>query len=305
MDDFALNMRVLAALERIAAALNRSAGDTAAAPSGAAPAASDTLPDAPDAPDATDAWLWEPAAGRLHPIPRMNAVALDLLVGIDRQRDLLLANVRQFAAGLPANNALLWGARGTGKSSLIKAVARAGAHAHPGGRPRVEIPREDIPSLPALLRLLGQKNGRFLLLCDDLSFDSSDASYKSLKAVLEGGVEGRPGNVLFCATSNRRHLMSRRMIENEDASAISAGEAGEEKISLSDRFGLWIGFHAVDQPTYLAMVSAYADRFGLDIPADRLHAQAKEWSVTRGARSGRVAWQYIQDLAGRLGQTLD
>jgi len=294
MNDDARIARLLEAVERIARALDRD-GEFAGAT---------VVPTARTADATTEAWVWEPAASCLQPVVRMNALALDLLVGIDRQCELLLDNVRQFATGLPANNALLWGARGTGKSSLIKAVARQVASEGNGALRLVEIHREDIRSLPVLLRRLGRESGRYLLLCDDLSFESSDASYKSLKAVLEGGIEGRPDNVLFCATSNRRHLMSRQMIENEDASAITAGETGEEKISLSDRFGLWIGFHAIDQPTYLAMVDTYAARFQLNLAADRLHAEAKEWAMTRGARSGRVAWQYIQDLAGRMGQTL-
>ncbi|MCH8808550.1 MAG: ATP-binding protein, partial [Proteobacteria bacterium] len=220
-----------------------------------------------------------------------------------------LENTRRFAAGLPANNALLWGARGMGKSSLVKAVhARVNQDAKGNGQDRlalVEIHREDIPSLPRLLLLLRGDGRRCILFCDDLSFDGTDTSYKSLKAVLEGGIEGRPDNVLFYATSNRRHLMPRDMIENERSTAIHTSEAVEEKVSLSDRFGLWLGFHNCDQDTYFAMIEGYARHYGLDLPQAELRAEANEWSITRGGRSGRVAWQYIQDLAGRLGQRLD
>jgi predicted AAA+ superfamily ATPase len=231
-----------------------------------------------------------------------------LLVGIDRQARLLLDNTRRFADGLPANNALLWGARGMGKSSLIKAVHGA-INAEPARELAdrlvlVEIPRDDIVSLPVLLDLLRSQARRTVIFVDDLSFDAADTSYKSLKAVLEGGIEGRPSNVLFYATSNRRHLLARDMIENERSTAINPGEAVEEKVSLSDRFGLWLGFHACDQATYLAMVETYAGHFRLAVDAERLKAEANAWSVTRGARSGRVAWQFIQDLGGRLGQRL-
>jgi predicted AAA+ superfamily ATPase len=234
---------------------------------------------------------------------------LELLQGIDRSRDTLLENTRRFAQGLPANNALLWGARGTGKSSLVKAVHATVNRERDGGPENrlalVEIHREDLTSLPVLLRRLRSQKRRCLLFCDDLSFDQADTSYKSLKAVLEGGIEGRPPNVLFYATSNRRHLMPRDMIENERSTAINPAEAVEEKVSLSDRFGLWLGFHNCDQDTYFAIVDGYARRYGLPIAAEELHAQANEWSMTRGARSGRVAWQFIQDLAGRLGRRLD
>ncbi|HZF33151.1 MAG TPA: ATP-binding protein, partial [Candidatus Angelobacter sp.] len=234
---------------------------------------------------------------------------LCLLRGVDRARDILLDNTRRFAAGLPANNALLWGARGTGKSSLVKAVHAAVNGENAGnGAPAialVEIHREDLASLPVLLKLLRDNPRRCLLFCDDLSFDSSDTSYKSLKAVLEGGIEGRPHNVVFYATSNRRHLMPREMIENERSTAINPSEAVEEKVSLSDRFGLWLGFHHCDQDTYFAIIEGYAGHYGLDVPLETLRADANEWSVTRGARSGRVAWQFIQDLAGRLGRRLD
>jgi uncharacterized protein len=248
---------------------------------------------------AADAFVWQADPGRLEPVADVNRVDIALLKGIDRQRDLLLDNTRRFAQGLPANNALLWGARGTGKSSLVKAV-----HAAIPGLALVEIHRDDIPSLPRLLKILRTSARRCLLFCDDLSFETQDDAYKSLKAVLEGGIEGRPANVVFYATSNRRHLMSRDMIDNERSSAINPGEAVEEKVSLSDRFGLWLGFHHVGQDTYLEIVEAYACRFALPIATDDLHAQANEWSVTRGARSGRVAWQFIQDLAGRLGVRL-
>ncbi len=236
----------------------------------------------------------------------VSRVELILLVGIDRQTGLLLENTRRFAAGLPANNALLWGARGMGKSSLVKAVHATinRENAAKGGLALVEIHRDDIGSLPALLDILRGQSRRALILVDDLSFDAEDTSYKSLKAVLDGGIEGRPANVLFYATSNRRHLLARDMIENERSTAINPGDAVEEKISLSDRFGLWLGFHACDQATYLAMIEGYAKHFGLEIDPERLKAEANTWSVTRGSRSGRVAWQFIQDLAGRMGKTL-
>jgi uncharacterized protein len=251
-----------------------------------------------------DAFVWHPHGG-LQAVPKVNRVALPLLIGIDRNRDQLVQNTRRFASGLPANNVLLWGARGMGKSSLVKA-AHAAVNEASGQAPLklVEIHREDIESLPALMNALRGSDARFLIFCDDLSFDSGDASYKSLKAVLEGGVEGRPENVLFYATSNRRHLMPREMIENESSTAINPSEAVEEKVSLSDRFGLWLGFHKCSQDDYLAMVSAYCAHFGLSIAPDMLRAEALEWSITRGSRTGRVAFQFIQDLAGRLGQTL-
>jgi len=255
-----------------------------------------------------DAFVWQAEREALLPVAQVNRVALPLLRGIDRQCDRLYANTERFARGLPANNALLWGARGMGKSSLVKAVHGAVNEALPGdgGAPiaLVEIHREDIPSLPRLLHGLKDVSRRCVLFCDDLSFDLADTSYKSLKAVLEGGVEGRPDNVIFYATSNRRHLMPRDMIENERSTAINPSEAVEEKVSLSDRFGLWLGFHNCDQETYLAMVDGYAAHYGLDMPREQLHAEAKEWAVTRGARSGRVAWQFIQDVAGRLGVLL-
>ncbi|HJT07946.1 MAG TPA: ATP-binding protein [Stellaceae bacterium] len=252
--------------------------------------------------ESADAFVWHAERGWLEPVTTVNRVDLELLQGIDRVRDILLDNTRRFAAALPANNVLLWGARGMGKSSLVKAAHATVNAERPHSLVLVEIHREDIPTLPRLLTLLRRTERRCLLFCDDLSFDQQDASYKSLKAVLEGGIEGRPGNVVLYATSNRRHLLSRDMIENERSTAINPGEAVEEKISLSDRFGLWLGFHACDQETYQAMVSGYAQRYALDVPAEQLRAEASEWAITRGARSGRVAWQYIQDLAGRLGK---
>ncbi|MDB5364984.1 MAG: family ATPase [Rhodospirillales bacterium] len=251
-----------------------------------------------------DAFMWHGDKEALTPVPRVNRVALDLLRGVDRQSQLLLENTRRFARGLPANNALLWGARGMGKSSLVKAVHATLLDEAPGSLVLIEVQRDELTSLAALLALLRASDRRAIVFVDDLSFETEDAAYKSLKAVLEGGLEGRPANVLFYATSNRRHLMPREMIDNERSSAIHPGEAVEEKVSLSDRFGLWLGFHACDQATYLAMVDSYAARFGLGLERDALHAEANAWSVTRGARSGRVAWQFVQDLAGRLGKTI-
>lgn len=256
---------------------------------------------------AADAFVWHADTGALTLVASVNRIDIDLLRGIDRQADLLVDNTRRFANGFAANNALLWGARGTGKSSLVKAV-HAAVNADRDGSDRlvlIEIHREDIATLPRLLSLLAAGGRRCILFCDDLTFDTGDTSYKSLKAVLEGGIEGRPENVLFYATSNRRHLMPRDMIDNERSTAIHKNEAVEEKVSLSDRFGLWLGFHNCDQDTYLAIIDGYAERLGLGVPTEDLHAQALEWSVTRGARSGRVAWQFIQDLAGRLGKTAD
>jgi predicted AAA+ superfamily ATPase len=266
---------------------------------------------APGAPRAADldgaeAFIWHAdGQGWLEPLERVNRVDLDLLRGIERQRDTLLENTRRFARGLPANNALLWGARGTGKSSLVKAVHAAVSAEIKGGLALIEIHREDIPSLPRLLGLLRGSKRRCILFCDDLSFDTADTSYKSLKAVLEGGIEGRPPNVVFYATSNRRHLMPRDMIENERSTAINPAEAVEEKVSLSDRFGLWLGFHNCDQDTYLGIIAGYAKAYGLKIDAEKLRQDAIAWSMARGARSGRVAWQFIQDLAGQLGKKLD
>jgi predicted AAA+ superfamily ATPase len=254
---------------------------------------------------AADAFVWHAESRWLEPVHRVSSVDMDLLLGIERNRDNLLQNSLRFAHGLPANNALLWGARGTGKSSLVKAVHGRVCEEHPGALALVEIHREDIASLPDLLALLRQSPRRVLLFCDDLSFEAADSSYKSLKALLEGGLEGRPENVLFYATSNRRHILARDLSENEQASAVHAGDSVEEKVSLSDRFGLWLGFHNLDQETFFRIVEAYAERFALNVETENLRAQAREWSVTRGSRSGRVAWQFIQDLAGRLGRRLD
>ncbi len=252
-----------------------------------------------------DAYVWHPEGAQLEPIPSVNRVAFDLLVGIDRARDILLENTRAFAKGFAANNALLWGARGMGKSSIVKAV-HAKVNEEVGGTLiLVEIHREDIPTLPRLLQRLKDVPRRCILFCDDLSFDQSDQSYKSLKAVLDGGIEGRPANVLFYATSNRRHLMPRDMIDNERSTAINPSEAVEEKVSLSDRFGLWLGFHNCSQEDYFAMVEGYARAYRLSVPEDDLRHQANEWAITRGGRSGRVAWQFIQDLAGRMGRAIE
>ena len=252
--------------------------------------------------EAADAFVWHPEPHpRLSPVPRVAAVPIGLLRGIERQKGLLLENTLRFARGFTANNAMLWGARGTGKSSLVKAAHAAANVELPGSLALIEIHREDIRTLPDLLGLLRAQDRRCLVFCDDLSFEREDADYKALKSVLDGGIEGRPANVLFYATSNRRHLMSRDMIENERSTAIHGSEAIEEKVSLSDRFGLWIGFHNADQDTFFAMIDGYAAHFGLPIGSEELHAQAVEWSVTRGGRSGRVAWQFILDLAGRLG----
>lgn len=247
-----------------------------------------------------DAFVWHVSPDRLEPVGSVNRVDMGLLVGIDRSRDTLLENTRQFARGLPANNALLWGARGMGKSSLVKA-AHAVVCAEGLPLKIVELHREDLPSVGRLLNLLRGAQARFLLFCDDLSFGENDEHYKSLKAVLDGGIEGRPENVLFYATSNRRHLMPRDMIENERSTAINPSEAVEEKVSLSDRFGLWLGFHPCDQDGYLAMIRGYCDAYGVEIDDETLRAEAIEWQATRGARSGRVAWQYFTDLAGRRG----
>ena len=252
--------------------------------------------------DAADAFIWQPQGSRLSPVPQVNRVDMALLKGIDRVRDTLVENTERFARGLPANNALLWGARGMGKSSLVKAAHAAVNASHTRGNLKlVEIHREDIESLPELMTLLREASPRFIVFCDDLSFDAEDTSYKSLKAVLEGGIEGRPENVILYATSNRRHLMARDMIDNERSSAINPGEAVEEKVSLSDRFGLWLGFHRCSQDEYLEMVDGYVGHFKIPVAREALHREALEWATTRGARSGRVAWQYVQDLAGRLG----
>ncbi|MDD9904905.1 MAG: ATP-binding protein [Rhodospirillaceae bacterium] len=251
--------------------------------------------------DAADAFVWHAEQEYLEPVTNVNRLDLDLLQGIDQQRETLYENTMRFAEGLPANNALLWGARGCGKSSLVKAVHGDIIAKTPGKVALVEIHREDIPTLPRLLSFLRESTRRTILYCDDLSFDDGDASYKSLKAILEGGIEGRPDNVIFYATSNRRHLMPRNMIENERSTAINPSEAVEEKVSLSDRFGLWLGFHNCSQDTFFAMIAGYVDHYGLDVAEEDWRAQAIEWSVTRGARSGRVAWQFIQHLAGSLG----
>ncbi len=272
------------ALERIAAALERM---------------SPAPMDAPDF-EAADAFVWHVEPDRLEPVLEVNRVDMTLLVGIDRSRDTLLANTVQFARGLPANNALLWGARGMGKSSLVKAV-HAAVQAEGHALKIVELQREDLPSVGRLLNVLRTSDARFLLFCDDLSFSHDDQHYKSLKAVLDGGIEGRPDNVVFYATSNRRHLMPRDMIENERSSAINPSEAVEEKVSLSDRFGLWLGFHPCSQDEYLAMIDGYCAAHGITLDADTLRAEAIEWQATRGARSGRVAWQFFTDLAGRQG----
>jgi predicted AAA+ superfamily ATPase len=278
-------------LTRVASALERLAPAPAAVPDFAA----------------ADAFVWHPQGRRLGPVKHVNRVQMGLLKGIDRVRDTLVENTERFALGLPANNALLWGARGMGKSSLVKATHAAVNASHgrkDGGLKLVEIHREEIESLPELMTLLRGAPHRFIVFCDDLSFEAEDTSYKSLKAVLEGGIEGRPENVILYATSNRRHLMSRDMMENERATAINPGETVEEKVSLSDRFGLWLGFHRCSQDEYLAMVEGYVAHFRIPIANDVLRAEALEWATTRGARSGRVAWQYVQDLAGRLGVKL-
>ena len=284
-------------LHRIAAALER-----------LAPAAPKTIDFS-----AADAFIWQPDPEDFIAVKSVNRIPIGLLKGIDRMSEILLANTERFAKGLPANNALLWGARGMGKSSLVKAthaeVSEKINSGKAGKDPQsalklVEIHREDIATLPRCLAHLAGSEHRFIVFCDDLSFDHDDTSYKSLKAVLEGGIEGRPENVIFYATSNRRHLMPRDMAENEHSTAINPSEAVEEKVSLSDRFGLWIGFHNCSQNEYLDMVHAYADHFKLKLAREKLEAEALEWATTRGARSGRVAWQFIQDLAGRLGKKL-
>jgi predicted AAA+ superfamily ATPase len=264
------------------------------------------VPPAPSLPDfaAAEAFIWHAERKSLDPVTRVNRVDLALLKGIDRVRDILFENTLRFAHGLPANNVLLWGARGMGKSSLVKAVHAGVGKAAAKPLKLIEIHREDVETLPQLMALLQGAGERFILFCDDLSFDEGDTSYKSLKAALEGGIEGRPDNVLFYATSNRRHLMPRDMIENEQSTAITPHEAVEEKVSLSDRFGLWLGFHKCSQDEYLAMVTGYAAHYGLAVDKGQLKAEALEWATTRGGRSGRIAWQFIQDLAGRLGVIL-
>jgi uncharacterized protein len=263
-------------------------------------------PPAPATPDlqAADAFVWHPERFALTPVMKVSRVDLTLLQGVNQQKGILLENTRRFAAGLPANNAMLWGARGMGKSSLVKAVHAEVNREIPGALALIEIHREDIRTLPVLLNVLRDEPRRCVILCDDLSFEREDADYKALKSVLDGGIEGRPENVLFYATSNRRHLMPRDMMENERSTAINPAEAVEEKVSLSDRFGLWLGFHNSDQETFFAMVEGYAAAYALPIAQEELRAAAVEWSVTRGGRSGRVAWQFIQDIAGRLGVRL-
>ncbi|MGE0339319.1 MAG: ATP-binding protein [Xanthobacteraceae bacterium] len=275
------------ALTRIAAAVDRWA------------------PPAVEAPDfaSAEAFVWNAAQKRLDPVARVNRVEMMLLKGIDRMRDVLVENTERFAKGLPANNALLWGARGMGKSSLVKAV-HASINAETKNLKLIEIHREDIETLPVLMNLLRNTKDRFIVFCDDLSFDGDDTSYKSLKAVLEGGIEGRPDNVILYATSNRRHLLAREMVENERSTAINPGEAVEEKVSLSDRFGLWLGFHRCSQDEFLAMVNGYVSHFKIPVDPDQLRREALEWATTRGSRSGRVAWQFVQDLAGRMGVKL-
>lgn len=276
-----------AALNRIADALERISPVPAPAPDFAG----------------ASAFVWQPDPDRLVPVAKVNRVDVGLLVGVDRARDTLLENTSQFARGLPANNALLWGARGMGKSSLVKAVHGAVSAEYPDLKV-VEVQREDLPSIGRCLGLLRGAAERFILFCDDLSFGHDDAHYKSLKAVLDGGIEGRPENVVLYATSNRRHLMPRDMIENERSSSIAPSEAVEEKVSLSDRFGLWLGFHPCDQDQYLSMIRGYCDAHGVKISDADLRAEAIEWQATRGSRSGRVAWQFFTDLAGRHGVKL-
>ncbi|MDR6819067.1 putative AAA+ superfamily ATPase [Neorhizobium sp. 2083] len=285
-EDF--NTLILAEVRRLADALERLAGP--------APAVNDW--------NAADCFVWVPANQRLQPVPRPNRVALTLIRGVDHVRDILHENTLRFAEGFAANNVLLWGARGMGKSSLVKAVHEDVRAATGISLKLVEVHREDIASLPALLDILKASGQRVIVFCDDLSFDHDDTAYKSLKAALDGGIEGRPDNVLFYATSNRRHLLPRHMMENEQSTAINPSEAVEEKVSLSDRFGLWLGFHKCSQDDYLKMIDGYAEHFDLGLAQDVLHHEALEWATTRGGRSGRVAWQYIQDLAGRLRKPL-
>jgi uncharacterized protein len=279
-----INSVILQELKRLTAAVERLAGPP--------PAVNDWT--------AADCFVWSPARQHLQPVARPNRVALKLIRGVDHVRDILHENTVRFADGFPANNVLLWGARGMGKSSLVKAVHEDVRRESGVSLKLVEVHREDIASLPALLDLMKDVPHRIIVFCDDLSFDHDDTAYKSLKAALDGGVEGRPDNVLFYATSNRRHLLPRHMMENEQSTAINPSEAVEEKVSLSDRFGLWLGFHKCSQEDYLTMIDGYADHFKLPLAREKLHAEALEWATTRGARSGRVAWQYIQGLAGRM-----
>ncbi len=284
-----INSVLLQELKRLTDAVERLAGP--------APAANDW--------NAADCFVWSPARHYLQPVRRPNRVALKLIRGVDHVRDILHENTVRFAEGYAANNVLLWGARGMGKSSLVKAVHEDVRRESSVSLKLVEVHREDIASLPTLLDLLKDTPHRVIVFCDDLSFDHDDTAYKSLKAALDGGVEGRPDNVLFYATSNRRHLLPRHMMENEQSTAINPSEAVEEKVSLSDRFGLWLGFHKCSQEDYLTMIDGYAEHFKLGLEREKMHAEALEWATTRGARSGRVAWQYIQDLAGRMRIHLD
>ncbi|WP_320199896.1 ATP-binding protein [Agrobacterium sp. rho-13.3] len=278
------NLALLSEVRRLATALERLAGP--------APAVNDW--------NSADCFVWVPANAWLQPVARPNRIALKLIRGVDHVRDILHENTLRFAEGFAANNVLLWGARGMGKSSLVKAVHEDVRAASGVALKLVEVHREDIHTLPALLEILKSADQRVILFCDDLSFDHDDTAYKSLKAALDGGIEGRPENVLFYATSNRRHLLPRHMMENEQSTAINPSEAVEEKVSLSDRFGLWLGFHKCSQNDYLTMIDGYAEYFDLGLSRERLHHEALEWATTRGGRSGRVAWQYIQDTAGRL-----
>ncbi|TCL67289.1 ATP-binding protein [Rhizobium sp. BK251] len=284
-----INNAILSELRRLADAVDRLAGPP--------PAINDW--------DAADCFVWAPARLHLQPVPRPNRVALRLIRGVDHVRDILHENTVRFAEGFAANNVLLWGARGMGKSSLVKAVHEDVRRESGVSLKLVEVHREDIASLPMLLDMLKDVPHRVIVFCDDLSFDHDDTAYKSLKAALDGGIEGRPDNVLFYATSNRRHLLPRHMLENEQSTAINPSEAVEEKVSLSDRFGLWLGFHKCSQEDYLLMIDGYADHFKLGLEREKLHAEALEWATTRGARSGRVAWQFIQDLSGRLRIAID
>ncbi|PKA39881.1 ATP-binding protein [Rhizobium sullae] len=279
-----LNSVILQELRRLADAVERLAGP--------APGPNDW--------NAADCFVWSPARTHLQPVARPNRVALKLIRGVDHVRDILHENTVRFADGFAANNVLLWGARGMGKSSLVKAVHEDVRQESGVSLKLVEVHREDIASLPTLLDILKEAPHRVIVFCDDLSFDHDDTAYKSLKAALDGGIEGRPDNVLFYATSNRRHLLPRHMMENEQSTAINPSEAVEEKVSLSDRFGLWLGFHKCSQEDYLTMIDGYAEHFKLTLDREKMHAEALEWATTRGARSGRVAWQYIQDLAGRM-----
>ncbi|ANK72314.1 ATP-binding protein [Ensifer adhaerens] len=276
-------------MQKLSAAIERMAGPAAAANDWTA----------------AECFVWAPATHHLQPVAKPNRIELSLITGVDHVRDILLDNTLRFAEGYTANNVLLWGARGMGKSSLVKSVHAQVARDTGVAVKLVEVHREDIATLPALMDILKSAPVPVIVFCDDLSFDHDDTSYKSLKAVLDGGVEGRPSNVLLYATSNRRHLLPRHMMENEQSTAINPSEAVEEKVSLSDRFGLWLGFHKCSQDDYLAMIDGYAAHYGFKLDRDTLHAEALEWATTRGARSGRVAWQFIQDLAGRLRHRLD